>query len=79
MKQDKISLFKEGMRKKENSGISPEETSSDFREAALEHLDALFGFAMILTQNSRPGVRDCDASFYRLLVFQTPACNAHPL
>lgn len=39
------------MRKKENLGISPEEVSSDFREAALEHLDGLFGFAMILTRN----------------------------
>ncbi len=27
------------------------EISQDFREAALEHLDALFGFAMVLTRN----------------------------
>src|SRR5262247_3348575 len=39
------------MRKKEHPEISPAEISSDFREAALEHLDALFGFAMVLTRN----------------------------
>jgi RNA polymerase sigma-70 factor (ECF subfamily) len=39
------------MKKKEHPEISPGEISSGFREAALEHLDALFGFAMVLTRN----------------------------
>jgi RNA polymerase sigma-70 factor (ECF subfamily) len=39
------------MRKKAHPELSPTELSSDFREAALEHLDALFGFAMVLTRN----------------------------
>jgi RNA polymerase sigma-70 factor, ECF subfamily len=51
LSQDKIPLFKERMRKKEHPEISPGEISSGFREAALEHLDALFGFAMVLTRN----------------------------
>jgi RNA polymerase sigma-70 factor (ECF subfamily) len=34
------------MRKKAHPEISP-----DFRQAAIEHLDALFGFAMVLTKN----------------------------
>jgi RNA polymerase sigma-70 factor (ECF subfamily) len=51
LKRDKIPLLKERMRKKEHPEIAPAEISLDFREAALEHLDALFGFAMVLTRN----------------------------
>lgn len=39
------------MRKKERLAPSPATVSLDFRESALEHLDALFGFAMVLTRN----------------------------
>src|SRR5262249_48767502 len=51
LSQNKIPLYDERMRKKEHPEISPGEISSGFREAALEHLDALFGFAMVLTRN----------------------------
>jgi RNA polymerase sigma-70 factor, ECF subfamily len=50
-KRHYIPPVKERMRKKEHPEPPSAEVSSDFREAALKHLDALFGFAMVLTRN----------------------------
>ncbi len=44
-------MRKKGHPERSPAETSPAEISPDFREAALEHLDALFGFAMVLTRN----------------------------